>query len=730
MPVVVDHDHRTFTLHTACTTYQMQVDRYGYVLHLYYGPRTAGTMDYLPTFWDRGQAAQPEHVGDRAYSLDVLPQEFPFQGMGDLRNPLFSVRRAGGGAFGCDLRYAGFELRDGKYGLPGLPAVYDEGADGAQTLVITLRDAQLRLDVELLYGVMPAYDVVTRAVRVVNRGTETVEVKRLQSACLDFTHGDFDVLSFFGRHGMERMPARAALGHGSFSVGSRRGESSHQYNPFLIVCDRTATEEAGQAWSMSFVYSGGFCAAVERDQFDQVRMQMGLSDEQFSFPLAPGEELVGPEVVMTYSAHGLGLLSQNLHRLIRQRVCRGYWRDRVRPVLLNSWEAAYFDFTGDSLVDLARKAKECGVELLVMDDGWFGRRESDTSSLGDWRPNTAKLGGTVAELARRVNEAGLDFGIWYEPEMVSEDSDLYRAHPDWALAVPGKPKVRGRDQLVLDLSRPEVRDAVFEQMCAVLDDTNVAYLKWDCNRSLVDVYSSAARDQGTVLYNYVLGLYDLLERLSQRYPRMLVEGCASGGGRFDAGMLYYTPQIWTSDCTDAVNRLTIQVGTSYGYPCAAMGAHVSASPNEMTRRPAPLSTRAAVAMMGGGFGYELDVRELPDAGVEAVKRQVAYFHAHAELIMNGRYYRLVPPETNRLCAWEFAAEDGSEALVAAVVLDVHGYGVPSYLVPRGLTPGAVYRCSETGGDYPSDALMSAGFPLPLSLAPYESCAFHFSRVGA
>lgn len=730
MPIVVDRANRIFTLHTDHTTYQMQADQYGYLLHLYFGPRTAGTMDYLPTYWDRGQAAQPEQVGDRAYSLDALPQEFPFQGMGDLRNPLLSVRRPGGGAFGCDLRYAGYEVRDGKYGLPGLPAAYDEEGDGAQTLVITLRDAQLGLDVELLYGVMPAYDVITRAVRVVNRGAEVVEVRRLQSACLDFTHGDFDVLSFYGRHGMERMPARAPLGHGSFTIESRRGESSHQYNPFLILCESGATETAGQAWSMSFVYSGGFYAAVEKDQFDQVRMQMGLSDEQFCYPLAPGAELVGPEVIMTYSGEGLALLSQNLHRVISRRVCRGYWRDRVRPVLLNSWEAAYFDFTGDSLVDLACKAKECGIELLVMDDGWFGRRENDLSSLGDWYPNTGKLGGTVAELARRVNEVGLDFGIWYEPEMVSEDSDLYRAHPDWALAVPGKPKVRGRDQLVLDLSRAEVRDAVFRQMCAVLDGANVAYLKWDCNRSLVDAYSAAAQDQGTVLYDYVLGLYDLLGRLNERYPRMLIEGCASGGGRFDAGMLYYTPQIWTSDCTDAINRLVIQVGTSYGYPCAAMGAHVSVSPNEMTHRATPLGTRAAVAMMGGGFGYELDIRKLPGEEIEAIRRQVAAYHAGAALVMGGRYWRLVPPETNRLCAWEFSAEDGSEALVAATVLDVHGYGVASYLTPRGLTPGAVYHCAETGRDYPADALMSAGFPLAPTVAPYESYEFHFTRVDA
>ncbi|OUP10102.1 alpha-galactosidase [Collinsella sp. An2] len=730
-PIVVNQQDATFTLHTLHTAYQMCVDRYGYLIHLYYGPRTEGTMNYVLNFCDRGQASQPERVNDRTYSLDSLPQEFSFQGMGDLRNPMFVVREATTGAYGCDLQYRGYEVIDGKYGLPGLPAVYsDDAKDMAQTLKVILHDERLDMDVELLYGVMPTYDVITRAVRVVNKGGATIEVKRLHTASIDFMHGDFDVMTFFGRHGMERMPTRARIEHGSFSIMSRRGESSHQYNPFMIVCDYDATESAGQAWSMSFVYSGNFYAAVEKDQFDQVRMQMGLNDELFSYPVAPGEAFVGPEVIMTYSNEGLGLLSQNLHRVIRQRVCRGYWRDRVRPVLINSWEASYFDFTGDSLVELAKKAKECGIELLVMDDGWFGHRDDDMSSLGDWYPNKKKLGGTVAELAKRVNDVGLEFGIWYEPEMISEDSDLYRAHPDWALTVPGKPKVLGRHQLVLDMSRKEVRDNIFQQMCGVLDDANVAYLKWDCNRSLIDIYSRDTSDQGRVLYDYVLGLYDLLERVHERYPEMLIEGCAGGGGRFDAGMLYYTPQIWTSDTTDAINRLTIQAGTSFGYPTSTMGCHVSEVPNAITRRSTPLFTRGTVAMMGGGFGYELDITKLPDEEIDLIKQQVGAYHETAELVMNGRFYRLVPPETNRLSAWEFVADDGSEALVSAVIIDVHGYGVASYVVPRGLTPDSSYVCKETGVIYPSNALMSVGFPLAPIVVPYESYQFHFKRVEA
>lgn len=728
MSIVVDEETLTFSINTASSTYQMQVDNHGYLLHLYYGARTEGYMGYVLTYCDRGFSGTPQDVADRTYSLDVLPQEYPFQGMGDMRNPLFVVRD-GQGAYGCDLRFNGYRVTPGKYALEGLPAVYAASeADRAETLSITLADERIGLEVELLYGVLPELDIITRAVVVRNTGDAQLVIKRLQTACLDFVHGDFDVISFFGRHAMERCLDRHRVTHGSFSIGSRRGSSSHQYNPMMILCDHDATEVSGKCWSMSFVYSGGFHASVEKDQFEQTRLQMGLTDESFSYPVEPGEELVAPEVIMSYANDGIEHLSQNLHRCISKHVCRGYWRDRVRPILINSWEAHYFDFTGDSLVELARKAAELDMDMLVMDDGWFGTRNSDTCALGDWYPNTKKLGGTVGDLARRVNELGLKFGLWVEPEMVSIDSDLYRAHPDWALDVPGKPSVLGRDQLVLDMTRADVRDNIFEQLCAVLDEANVEYLKWDFNRSIVDVFSRPARDQGQVLYDYVLGLYDLLERLCQRYPKLLIEGCAGGGGRFDVGMLYYTPQIWTSDNTDAVNRMAIQYGTSFGYPASAVGAHVSACPNEITGRTVPLDMRGIVAMAGGGFGYELDLLKLTDEECAEVRAQVAEYRKIAPLVLNGRYYRLSSPITDDLCAWEFVAEDGGEALVAVVLRDVDGYGVSSYVVPRGLTRGAMYRDVETGAVYPANALMDTGLPLSSMTAPFANHLFHFKRV--
>lgn len=731
MPIVVDEETKIFTINTKNSTYQMQADSYGFLLHLYYGTRTDGYMAYLVTYADRsGMCGCPYDVHDRTYSLDVLPQEYPFQGAGDMRSPLLVVRDDHG-AFGCDLRYRDYEIRPGKYGLPGLPAVYSEDeSDGAETLVIRLADERVGITVELLYGVLPEIDIITRAAIIKNEGTGVVTVDRAQTACLDFVHGEYDVISFYGRHAMERTPDRHHVGHGTFSVGSRRGMSSNQYSPVMVLCDERATESTGRAWGMNFVYSGGFEAEVTCEQYNQTRMQMGLSDDRFSYPLAPGEQLVAPEVIMTYSNAGIERVSQNFHRCIRKHVCRGTWRDRPRPVLLNSWEAFYFDFTGESLVRLAEQAASLGIEMLVMDDGWFSTRRDDFRALGDWTVNEGKLGGTLKDLVDRVNALGLKFGIWVEPEMVSEDSELYREHPDWVLAVPGKGPVLGRDQLVLDLSREEVRDNLYAQLCAVLDQANIEYVKWDYNRSIVDTYSRASNDQGKVLYDYMLGLYDLLERLVQRYPRILFEGCSAGGGRFDAGMLYYTPQIWTSDNTDAINRLTIQYGTSFGFPASAMGAHVSACPNEVNGRETPITTRGIVAMQGGGFGYELDLLKLPERACEHIRNQVKRYHEVEDLVREGLFFRLSSPLTDAVCAWEYVAEDGSRAVVSAVLLSVNGYGVANYVVPRGLTPGALYRNPDTGVVYPADALMDAGFPLPVGLHANAAVMYRFERVDA
>ena len=727
MAIFFDPEHRTFTLHTERTSYQMQLDRFGGLLHLYYGRRSEGCLDYLLTCADRGFSGNPYAAGtDKTFSYDALPQEFPTQGTGDYRAPLLVLRGADG-SYGCALRYVSHELREGKYALRGLPAVYAEEGDEAQTLALTLENTRLGLRVTLLYGVLPKLDIITRAAVVENVGAAPLTVERLGSACLDFVSGDFDLLRFQGRHAMERQLVRAPLEHGVTAIGSRRGYSSHQYNPFLILAERGATETAGRCWAMQFVYSGGFEAEAELDQYGQTRLTMGLAAEKFSYPLAPGESLTAPEVILSCSTAGLERLSHTLHRCLRTRVCRGPWRDAPRPLLLNSWEASYFDFTGESLLALAREAKALGVELLVMDDGWFGARSDDLRGLGDWEANERKLGCTLSELIGRVHALGLRFGIWLEPEMVNEDSALYRAHPDWAFALPGEKPQRSRYQLVLDLSRRDVCDWLYETICAVLDQGGIDYVKWDLNRSVCEAFSHTT-EQGKVLYEYMLGLYGLLERLLARYPKLLIEGCSGGGGRFDAGMLYYCPQIWCSDNTDAIDRLRIQHGTSFGYPASAVGAHVSACPNHQTGRTTPFATRAAVAM-SGTFGYELDPKKLTEAEREAIRAQAAQWERDAPLVLSGDYYRLSDPNRDAVAAWGFVAEDGSRALFTAVLQELHANMPAQYITPRGLTGGARYRDCATGRVYPADALMDAGLPLPLGLGQYAAVTWRLERIG-
>lgn len=726
MPISYSPEKKIFSLHTDRSTYQFAVDGFGALLHLYYGARCEGEAEYLLTFADRGFSGNPYAAGDdRTWSYDALPQEFPAWGSGDFRAPCLGVRAADGTA-GCALRYREHEILPGKYALPGLPAAYAEDGDEAETLKIELSDERLGLSVTLLYGVLPHCDVITRSVIVQNRGEETLTLGRLQSACLDFVGGDYDLVTFPGRYALERQFDRRELGRGTHAIGSRRGYSSHQYNPFVILCDRDATESAGRVWGMELVWSGGFLAEAERDQLSQTRLSIGMDEVQAAWPLAPGESICAPEVIMSYSAAGFERLSHNLHRCLRSRVRRGRYREERTPILLNSWEASYFDFTGESLLTLAEGAAKLGVEMLVMDDGWFGARRDDKSSLGDWTVNEEKLGMPLGELARRVNALGLKFGIWMEPEMISEDSELCRAHPDWVLAVPGQAPVRSRSQLVLDFSREEVREHIFRAICAVLDSANIEYLKWDLNRSIADVYSHAAPDQGRVLYQNMLGVYEVLEKLCARYPDLLIEGCSGGGGRFDAGMLHYCPQIWCSDNTDAIDRLFIQHGTSFGYPAVSVGSHVSICPNHQTGRTTPFETRGAVAA-AGTFGYELDPAQLTGEECAAVKTQIAAYKADAALVHDGFYYRLSDPAKDVCCAWVFVAEDGSEARLSAVLREKHANEPAHYIRLRGLTPGARYRARETGRVYSADALMDAGLPLPLDCREYGSFTLHLER---
>ncbi|RGH94209.1 alpha-galactosidase [Ruminococcus sp. AM27-11LB] len=728
MGIIYCEKDRIFTLQTKNTTYQMQVDRYGFLLHLYYGKKTDTCMDYLLTYYDRGFSGNPYDAGeDRTYSMDTLPQEFPCYGNGDFRSTAFAVENADG-SMSCDLRYKSHKIFEGKYNLEGLPAVY-ASEEEAQTLEILMEDPVTGVKVVLLYGVLPAQDIITRSVSVKNESSGKIYLNKIESVSLDFLYGDYELLTFYGRHAMERNVQRVPVVHGTQKIGSVRGTSSHQYNPMMILAEKETTEDKGNCYAMSFVYSGCFQGEVLKDQLNQTRMMLGLQEEAFRYPLETGEMFQAPEVILSYSSEGMNHLSQNLHHCIRQHICRGKYKEEIRPILINSWEAAYFDFTGDTIYELAKAAKEVNIDMLVMDDGWFGKRDDDNSGLGDWFVNEKKLGGTLGNLIKRINDLGVKFGIWIEPEMVSEDSDLYRKHPDWALTVPGRNPVRSRNQLVLDFSRKEVVDEIYDQICKVLDQGNIEYVKWDMNRSLMDVYSSVTRDQGRVLHDYVLGLYDFLERLVQRYPNLLIEGCSGGGGRFDAGMMYYTPQIWCSDNTDAIDRLRIQYGTSFGYPVSVVGSHVSAVPNHQTGRKTPLHTRGVVAM-SGTFGYELNLMKLSEEEKQEIREQIEEYKRYAPIIQNGLYYRLSNPTTEEICAWEFVHTDEKEqskVLLNIVMQVIHGNMTVNYVKLQGLEETAVYREEKSGKRYTGAALMYGGMPLPIEPGEYQAYQYCFVK---
>ena len=623
--------NHVFTLQTKSSTYQMKEEG-GFLFHNYYGPVIGDVdMSYLVCPMDRGFSGQPQEIVDRRFSLDTRLLEYSAYGTGDYRDYcLHAVYEDGSHV--TDLRFVSYEVKEGKYALEGLPAMY-QGEEKAETLEITLRDEYKNLEVVLYYGVFEDLDVITRACKIINQSEEQVRLLRAYSMGLDFDNKDMDMLHFYGRHAMERKMERSPLQHGFQGVESRRGYSSHQQNPFVILCKQDANEEYGWCYGASFVYSGNFSIQAEVSQTDLTRLTVGIQDTQFEFHLDSGESFTAPEVILSFSENGLGQLSRNYHKAIRHNLCRGKYKTERRPVLINNWEATYFDFTPEKLVAIAKDAKELGIEMLVMDDGWFGKRDSDYSGLGDWFVNEKKLKGGLKNLVEEVNKAGMKFGIWFEPEMISEDSDLYRAHPDWALTVPGRSFTRARHQLVLDFSREDVRTYIFDRMCEILESANIEYVKWDANRHLTDVWSAKlpADRQGEVFHRYILGLYDFLEKLTQRFPNLLIEGCSGGGGRFDAGMMYYHPQIWCSDDTDAIERLEIQYGTSFGYPVSTVGSHVSVCPNHQTGRSVSMKTRGIVAM-AGTFGYELDITKLSEDDKEIVKVQVEEFKKYYDLI--------------------------------------------------------------------------------------------------
>lgn len=725
MAIIVDEKTGLFQLITDNTEYQMKADKYGVLKHLWYGEKTGCDMEYLQSYPDVGFSGNIYDAGnDRTYSLDTLPLEYACDGVGDYRvTGAAAVHQDGSCAL--DLRYKSYRISKGKYSIKGLPAVYADVSE-SETLEIVLKDKYSDIEVTLRYGVLPKLDIITRCASVANNTNEPVILTKAASLCLDIPHGEWEWVHFHGRHAMERLTERMPLCHGIQESSSTRGTSSHHQNPTVLLCSPDCTETSGSCIGAALMYSGSFQTKIQLDQMEQVRLVMGINPELFRWELKPSEVFDTPEVIMSYSSNGMEKLSHNFHKVIREHVCRGKYKLAERPVLINNWEATYFDFNEEKILKIAEQAASLGVDMLVLDDGWFGKRDDDCSGLGDWFVSEEKLNGGLGKLAEKIKSLGMKFGLWFEPEMVSEDSDLYRSHPDWAIKIPSRDPVRSRYQLVLDMINPEVRDYLFGAISDILKNADISYIKWDMNRSICDWYTPclSAENQGEMPHRYVLGLYELLERLTTAFPDVLFEGCSGGGGRFDAGMLYYCPQIWCSDDTDAFERTKIQYGTSFFYPVSAIGSHVSAVPNHQTGRITPIETRAVTAM-AGSFGYELDLNTLSHDEKQEVKEQIVRFKKDGPLIHNGLYYRLSDSLNDKYAMWGFVSEDKKEVLVHGVIFRTEPNRTQYLVKLRGLLPDTNYRLAENGEMYKGSALMNGGILLPKSWGDYASIEMHF-----
>ena len=706
MPITFDEKRKIFKLDTLDSTYAIGI-REGYLIHLYYGKKIPD--DNLLDLPFRGYFAtiSPKnvHVDDYKFSLDVQPMEYSCNGSGDYRLAALSIKDSMGRTT-TDIRYLDHKIYDGKPKLKGLPATYCNDDSEAQTLELITIDKFTGAKVTLYYTAFANYSVVTESVKVENTGKETFEIEKVASCCVNFPSMDYNMINLSGVWSRERRVITRHLAHGIQSVASKRGSSSHNHNPFVALVDDKGGEDFGDAFGFNLVYSGNFSADIETDYLDCTRLVMGINPIDFTWVVEPGDEFQSPEVVMVYSDSGMGKMSRTFHDLYNNNLIRGEWKNKKRPLLINSWEGSGFDFDQETLVRYAKEAKKLGIELLVMDDSWFGHRDSDNSSLGDWFVNESKLKGGLTKLIERVNAEGVQFGIWYEPEMISEDSELYKAHPDWCVHVEGREQSPARQQYVIDMTRQDVRDCIFNQMYDVLSKNNIAYLKWDYNRAITEPASVMldARHSKEFFHRFILGTYELMDRITSAFPHILFESCAGGGGRFDAGMLYYMPQAWASDNTDPIERLTIQFGTTMCYPASSMGAHVSACDRT------GIETKAAVAM-AGTFGYELDPKEMSEEDKEKVKEQVKNYHRYYNVIHFGDLYRIIAPTDDEFkCAWEYVAKDKSGALLTVVIKNraPHDFLL---IKMKGLDPEKMYRDETDGEIYSGALLMNAGINL-------------------
>ena len=720
MNITYNEKNRIFKLDTPRTSYCIGVvDVENFLGHVYYGRKLGD--DNLAYLMRIGEPpfVPSENNRERISFLDTFPVEYTGHNLGDYREGTFAVRTLSGHT-GVSLSYVSHRIYNGKDALEGLPATFGD-KDGCMTLELVCEDRTLHLQIVLSYSIFADTDAIARSVRVINNGGEAIYLTRVLSACIDMDNNDYEMITLHGSWARERAISTYPIRKGKQSVGSVRGESSHQEHPFMAWKSPNTTEETGDVYAMNFVYSGNFLAQIEESQFGSIRAMMGIHPEDFCWKLEAGESFQAPEVICMYSAQGIGGMTRNFHDLYRNHLIRGVYKDKKRPILINNWEATYFDFDTNKLLEIARQASALGIEMLVMDDGWFGCRNDDNSSLGDWIVNESKIEGGLKYLVDEVNKLGMKFGIWVEPEMISPDSDLYREHPDWAIQIPGRVGSLGRNQYVLDLTRKEVRDCIYDRIAAVLHSANIEYVKWDMNRQLSDFgsFGLPADRQGELVHRQTLALYEMQDRLTRDFPNLLLENCSGGGARFDPGMLYYSPQIWCSDDADAVERLSIQAGTAMIYPLSTMGAHVADCPNHTVGRTTPFETRGYVAL-AGTFGYELDVTKIPEKDRNMIPTQVAMYHKYNDLVRQGDYYRIAHYAENHFYdCYAVVARDRSEALVTYIqVLNRPNVHSRRICIP-GLAPDRTYVI-ENAADWPEigqteyrgDTLHYAGINIP------------------
>lgn len=712
MPIIFHKNTKEFHLYNDEISYIFCILRNGQPGQIYYGRKIKDRESFQHLIeYSMRDMAPCTYEGDRTFSMEYLKQEYPSYGHGDMREPAYEILQEDGSRI-TEFTFEDYVILKGKRKLEGLPAVYTESDEEAETLEIYLRDRVMNTKIILSYTIFENLPVIIRNTRFVHEGESSIVLERAMSLNLDLPDDRYEMVELTGAWARERYVKTAPLHEGIQAIYSMRGHSSHQFNPFFALKRPETTEDAGEAIGISLVYSGNFLGQTAVDTFGVARAMIGIHPEGFSWTLKKGETFQTPEAVLVYSGEGLGKMSRTFHRLYRKRLARGYWRDRVRPVVINNWEATFMNFTEEKILKFAETARQLGVEMMVLDDGWFGHRDDDTSSLGDWYPDLKKLPQGIRGLAEKIENMGMKFGLWIEPEMVNKDSRLYEEHPDWVIRVPYREACHGRNQFVLDFSKEEVVDYIGDQISGILRNAPVSYIKWDMNRSISEAFSQGrkAEEQGKLFHRHILGVYRLYERLTSEFPEVLFESCASGGARFDPGMLYYAPQCWTSDNTDAVERLRIQYGTSFVYPLSSMGCHVSEAPNQQTFRNTPLSTRAETAYFGC-FGYEMDLDTLTEEEKEEVKEQIQYYKRIRKLIMEGTFYRLISPFEGDEAAWIVVSEDKRHALAGYYRMRQPANAPLKRLTLKGLDPDVRYQIRETGLEAYGDELMRAGMAI-------------------